>query len=523
MITSNRVRGIVALSLSIPLVVAGCRTEEIQKTIDERAAVAAEGVDRARQPAPALRHRPLEVIDAVWAGNQSVYMQHGQPLPSRWEGSRSVALVSAAPMELPEIIGQISAQTGIPLRMIDGAGETASKGSEAGDSSGVRLAYEGSLSGLLNYVSSRFGVSWRYDGSAITLSKFETRVFVMEAMPGKQTFEDGIQDETTTTSSTSTVTSSLGGTNTLKQNSKMKADLDFWQDVGETLNTVMGGVGSYRVSPTTGTVTVVTTPDLMRIVARYLEEENKRLSRQVAINVEIYSVELGSDEDFNANFSTALKRLSGFGANFVGPSAAAITGASSLNVAILNPDTVGQVGGIFKMLSTMGNVARVAQFPMTTLNNRTVSRRIGRDISYLQSSQSTISGDLQTTTLTPGAVRDGFSLQLTPRLLPDGRIMMQYSLSLIDLIKISSFSSSDSSIQLPETSNRIFVQQSKLRSGSTLLLAGYDQDTSTMVNQGVGDPNNIFLGGDQRNQKSRSVMFIAMTPQELRDPREESD
>ncbi len=42
---------------------------------------------------------------------------------------------------------------------------------------------------------------------------------------------------------------------------------------------------------------------------------------------------------------------------------------------------------------------------------------------------------------TPGTIREGFSIQLTPRLLDDGRVMLQYSMSLVDIVKITTFGS----------------------------------------------------------------------------------
>ena len=70
-------------------------------------------------------------------------------------------------------------------------------------------------------------------------------------------------------------------------------------------------------------------------------------------------------------------------------------------------------------------------------------------------------------------------------------------------------------MQLPETTTRAFVQQSLLRSGSTLILAGYSQDQTTLSANGTLDPYNILLGGGIGNDKKRSLLLIAITPQEL--------
>ena len=138
--------------------------------------------------------------------------------------------------------------------------------------------------------------------------------------------------------------------------------------------------------------------------------------------------------------------------------------------------------------------------------------------------QTNTSQTFQNTTLTPGIIKDGFSIQVTPRLLGEGRILLQYSLSLIDLVGTpKTFTSGTNQIQLPETATRFFVQQSMLRSGSTLVLAGFDQDQVGQSSRGVGNPYNYLLGGGVTNTRTRQILFIAMTPQEITLPRTENE
>jgi type IVB pilus formation R64 PilN family outer membrane protein len=281
------------------------------------------------------------------------------------------------------------------------------------------------------------------------------------------------------------------------------------------------------------------------------------MSRQIAINVEIYSVTLTEGMDFNIAFGTALKRLTGFGANYSGlanaPAAlnvsGAVAGGGALSVAILNPNTVGSVSDVFTALSGIGDTSKVAKFPLVTLNNRPVSRRVGEDISYVaqSTSSSPVSSGITTSvggsTLVPGTVHQGFSVQMTPRLLDDGRILMQYSLSVIDVKEIKTFNSvcgdttnesssslsstctqpGTTSVQSPDTINRIFVQQSVLKSGSTLIMGGAEEEDLQQNSQGVGNPYNYLLGGGVNSAKSHTMLIMAITPQVLDVPHSEND
>ena len=120
----------------------------------------------------------------------------------------------------------------------------------------------------------------------------------------------------------------------------------------------------------------------MRTISEYLSQENKRLSRQIAINVEVYSVDMARDSDFNVSFTAALHRLDNAASvDFSGPgsptSVGSLTGLGNLSIAILNPDHTPKITDIFNALSTIGDTTSVAQFPMTTVNNRPVSRFVG--------------------------------------------------------------------------------------------------------------------------------------------------
>lgn len=529
----------------------GCQSEDYRNTISEREQVAEQRVDEARIPASAKRYNPLTVTDSIWTGGKAIRMRHGIPLPPRVESNRSVALISPSPMSIRSIATAISQQTGIPVRfgkdVDDGSGDDDDSSSGSSSSAkkpaapasktaskiaqtpqvGMRVAYEGPLSGLLDRVASHFGVNWKYDGSALSMARYETRTFVMDALPGTQKVKDGMKEQTDNNASSSgntqvTSVSQQAG----EQTSSMQVDFKFWDEIGKTLETILGGVGSYSMAPSSGTITVMTTPEVMRSVSDYINQENDRLGRQVAINVEVYTVDINEGEDFNMKFDTVLRRFTNIGGNFTsaGAPSSTSTGLGQLAVSVLNPETIGSVTSVFNLLSNVGKTARVAQFPLTTLNNRPVSRRIGRDIAYLASVQTNTSQTFQNTTLTPGIIKDGFSIQVTPRLLGEGRILLQYSLSLIDLVGApKTFTSGTNQIQLPETATRFFVQQSMLRSGSTLVLASFDQDQVTQSSQGVGNPYNYLLGGGVTNSRTRQILFIAMTPQEITLPRTENE
>ncbi len=576
----------IAASLIAVTSLIACTNQETRSRIDKEAGEAQQQLTQARQPSPDARHYdPLVVSDKVWSGNTAFRMHRGLPIPARYETPRGITIVSGEPMPLAEIAAAITAQTGIPVRIMDAGVHNSSSAaanplgsslpgamgaSAAVSSSGDRnipagdmpVSYEGSLSGLMEKIAGYFNVDWRYDGTSINVVRLETRVFMIEALPQTATMQDSSQGSSSISSSgsgggsggggssggssgssggsgSSSGGSSVSSSGSLNQNIAYTGTIKYWEELKETLTAVLGGTGSVIVSPSSGEVTITTTPELMRTVASYLEQENKRISRQIAINVEVFSINLTEGEDFNVSFTALLNRL-GKGANlsYSGPtsptSVGSLTGLGSLSIAILNPNNSQYdhpVDSIIKAMSAIGDLSQVAQFPMVTLNNRPVSRFVGTSINYVPTIESNTINTTTTSTsetVTTATINSGFTIQLTPRLLDDGRIMMQYSLNIAGVPTFEYFNSCTGtttpstnstcpSVQLPTQQSRSFIQQSVLHTGSTLMIGGVDEEDVSQNAQGVGNPFNFLLGGGTSNARTRTMVFIAITPQVLDD------
>lgn len=511
------------------IVLAGCNNEKNRDLLDLRTEQALLMAEKAQEPGPKKSYDPLDVSDKIWVGNSAVKLRSGHPLPDRVEGVRGVALVSPVPMGLSEIATVLSYQTAIPVRVgsdvMSGSGPGQPFGMNSGPDLSIELSYEGPLSGLLDKICGTFGLSWNYDGDSITFSRYITNVFSVQALPGELSVTDGLAEDSGGSgggggSAAAAGSYSMGSSSTIKQSSEMTVQMKVWDDINATVRAIIGGTGTVVASPSSGTLAVTTTPEKMRAVATYMEEENKRLSHQIAINVEIYAVTVQDEQNFDMSLSTAFARMGAFQGALGGATGTMIAdtaaSAGTFSLAILNPTTHTQrVGTVFQALSSVGDATRVAQFPLTTLNNRPVSRRIGRDRTYVASIQRETNEFGTSVTVEPGTIREGFSLQLTPRLLDDGKIMLQYSLSLVDIVRIADFETGQGSIELPETSSRIFVQQTMLKSGATLVIGGYDDEKTEQTSQGVGSPYNYLFGGGSSNSKTRAMLFVAITPQVL--------
>ncbi|MDP9196348.1 MAG: hypothetical protein M3O22_06260 [Pseudomonadota bacterium] len=530
-----------AVFLVLALGLAACGWKETGEKIEPRRNTAENQILTAKQPATEVRHDPLTVTNQVWYGAQAVRLRQGLPLPPAVEGPRAVALVSASPLPLKVIASQISMQTGIPVRLEDGADQPITPTAaptvagalpaviggpgEPLEQPGLPVAYEGPLTGLLDQVASGFGTTWEFDGTAIVLRRYETRTFVVEALPSKQTIEDGLRAD-------SQDSGSGGGTGTdeqaeadITQTATLAMELKFWDEFSEALKTLLGNTGTYSISPSSGSVTVIATPGSMSRIAKFVEDENSRLARQVALNVQVYNVSLRDMDEFGLDLDIVFKASSaaptfGFGGT---PTGLTSTALGELGATIVAPvtGTAAKFTGssaVVQALSQVGDVAQLAQIPMTVLNNSVGSRQFVVNQAYLREINVSTDEGVTTTEVTPGNIQTGITFQAVPRILPDGRIMVQYSLALRELIELTDFQFGEDEnqrIQLPETQARVYVQQAMMKSGSTLVLAGFENDQTRRSRQGFGHESNWLLGGGQETSDERDVMVIAITATEI--------
>ena len=73
-------------------------------------------------------------------------------------------------------------------------------------------------------------------------------------------------------------------------------------------------------------------------------------------------------------------------------------------------------------------------------------------------------------------------------------------------------------VQLPKMQLRGFMQEIAMKSGSTLVLTGFEQVVDTVNSSGIGEAKINLLGGRAYDKTRRDVMVILITPEVLESP-----
>ena len=73
-------------------------------------------------------------------------------------------------------------------------------------------------------------------------------------------------------------------------------------------------------------------------------------------------------------------------------------------------------------------------------------------------------------------------------------------------------------VQLPKMQLRGFMQEIAMKSGSTLVLTGFEQVVDTVNSSGIGEAKMNLLGGRAYDKTRRDIMVILITPEVLESP-----
>jgi len=372
------------------------------------------------------------------------------------------------------------------------------------------------VSGLLDIVTNRLGLGWKFEDNAATIYYTDTQVFHLYAISGKTKLETTVKSGTSGSSSGGggdTTNSSFSSDGSV-QETGISFESDIVADIEKTLNTMITpGLGRLSVSASTGTVAVTDRPDVLRRIKSYLGEENKRITRQVLLNVKVLSVQINDADSAGLNWNAVYQAVNyklGLTTAFT-----SIANGASGSIGIVNTDSRWAGSDVLiDALSEQGRVSTVSSPSVTTLNMKPAPILVGTQTTYLAQVSTTQveGGGSAQQALTPGVITTGFNMTLLPYLMPGSDMLLQYSINLSSLTGMKTAESGGNRIEMPEVDNRIFNQSVRLRSGQTLVLSGFDQTVHNAKKQGIGDARAWMLGGHGERGHSRDVLVVLITP-----------
>jgi type IVB pilus formation R64 PilN family outer membrane protein len=271
---------------------------------------------------------------------------------------------------------------------------------------------------------------------------------------------------------------------------------------------------------------VTAPPSILSRIGDYIEKQNKRLSQLITIDVKVLQVSITNNSGFGLNLAAAIQSTSGLSivASPSSPlSTTSATNASSMNIAVASAaggalSSIDGTSALIKALSKQGKVSLVTNVGVTTRNNRIAPVSNTRNTGYIKRFESRNFTTVESSTVDQDTLETGFSMQLLPNILDNGKILMMFRMSIKELVNMDTKTIGEVTLQLPEVEQRSFMQEVVMESGQILVLSGFEKQSNNDTRYGIGDPDFIALSGSRETQSQRDVLVVILTPQVLVSP-----
>ncbi len=411
-----------------------------------------------------------------------------------------------------------------------GVARVADLGTPLGSASGsiapvtpLVLRYEGNFKGYLDAVEAHFGVWSRYNDGTVAFFKTETRTFMLPSLSDASSMNGSITTSDSSSSGGMSAPSGNGGSGggsggRSGQSMTMSVEMKPWENLQATAKAVAGAGAEVVVDKYLGTLTVTGDPVQCDRIEQFVKSLAAMYGKQVAIDVQVYEVRVTREDNYALNLSLAYQSSSGQpGVAFSSVSAPTVSGSASpmnLGATIMSGPLAGSKAAV-QALSTLGNVSQVVSRSGVTQNGKVLALQTATLQDYVSQSQTTLAANVgSTSSIQTGTVTYGFTSNFLPKVV-DGRILMNFDMTLSDLLPLARFNSggdaNQTSVQLRTMPTNRFTQSITLKPGESLVLTGLRNQKASTTNNGIGEPWMAALGGGVGATKGDTVIAIVIS------------
>ncbi|GGG01070.1 MULTISPECIES: hypothetical protein [Cysteiniphilum] len=379
----------------------------------------------------------------------------------------------------------------------------------------IHCDYVGDIAGFLDYFAFKLGIFWKYDQSRNTLEFFrmETKTFHVDILTDK------IKTTTKVGSNSST---GVNQSASLKTENEAEYD-NPWAAVIKTIKSIIGQLGSVDENSTLNLITVKTTPLLMRQVSQYLEEINRTARKKVVIRLDVYDVDQKNTSGYGFDWHALYQGTKG---KIDWKTGAALTGGYGTLTSTISSGPWNTSNLIIKALQTMGKTTHVTGTTMYTVSGRPVPIQVSTTTAYIKQVDVVVTpsgnGNSVKQSATPGEYNEGYEIKVLPIVVKGNEILVDLSVNLTNLVRMDESkipvegSTEPQIIKLPSIRNKSFMQSVPLKSGQTVILAGFEDKKDNAQTDSVGPQSTWMLGGSQAALNNSTITVIVVTPYLIR-------
>ena len=356
------------------------------------------------------------------------------------------------------------------------------------------------LKQFLDLLLSANNLFYNIKGDNLYISYLKTKTYNLDYIPsirtGSSTFQGSSSQNT-------------GDVNTVDT----KYEFNFWDKLSADLSSILNTEDTYKakapiIDKNAGLITVTGTKRQLERVGKYIKDLNKRLHKQILIDVKIYAVDLSKNNQTGINwsklsFSLADSSLPIRGRNIMGSQ-------SVFNNAVFN------VGGLLNFLATQGNVNSISNPKIAALNNQKALISVGDTINYRYPTKVVLdsNGNPQTE-YAIGSKFVGILLDITPEISNNGEIILRINPTISDFRDPTQLSNPNRQLA-PDTTDNKLSTVVRMKDGETLVLGGLITKKSSFTENGVPVLKEIpvikYLFSSKSKISQRRELVFVVTP-----------
>ncbi|SDB46877.1 type IVB pilus formation outer membrane protein, R64 PilN family [Pseudidiomarina indica] len=380
----------------------------------------------------------------------------------------------------------------------------------------IHLSFTGSLAELLQQIAQRQRWHLEWHNDRLLVYEFEMAEFDVAFIAGNTRYLMGSREQEQQQAGmfNEQLMAGAGTPQRSDQYLSFSHDhLSVWDDLEHALQLLLSPAGRLTVNQSSASVLVRDYPDHVAQVRRYLAQQNERLTRQVAIDVQILEVTFNDSQQFAIDWDAVLRTAGGEGILGI-HSAQFTTGGGSQ---LIWQQQQGRAQGsqvLLDALAEQGLVEVSNQPRIVSLNNQIARIVLEDNATYLAAAGSAATANVgRADMLQPGVVTTGFELYVLPSIQGD-EVILQLSTELSDLERIDEVRSGTQMIQTPHTNRKKFFMKALVEHQQTLLLSGLKNERRAQSRQTSW--LSLMLGGREHTQQRHSETIVLLTPYIIR-------
>ena len=369
---------------------------------------------------------------------------------------------------------------------------------------------------ILDQISKRLNLCWRFHNGAIEFYRTQTQVFDIRSLTLSAQAEARLGRSSS---------AKAGGFDSTSGTALKSTEQHTLEAIKLRLEPLLTRAGVIAAQPGALSSLIVTdTPEALRAVARFIERENRTLTRRIRLIFEEISLQTHEDLEFGLDWDTLFAQGS-FAAALSAPVAGASVGVARAALdAAHGPVQSSKL--IVHALAKYGTVVRHVSMPVLTLNKRPVTHAIRTTFSYIDQVKTSgsnttglagLASGLPSMSVSQKEETVGSFLTLVPDAQDDGQILLSvaYDNTVAQPLKTLTIGEQSSRLQIQQITidGNGTVQQVALRPGQPMLVSGFEQKRGETDQTRLSADAPIAFGGSDRARHNRIMTVIVITAQ----------